>query len=123
MPDLYQLLQKQSLSLEAKVRMAMMRIRAWYLHWEGEVHWKLEGTLPGIALRLLVVDDCALDIEDPAPGGKICNQIVPFVVGDDPCLIENWLEYGCNAFEAEPPQCRPLSIWTEEDLTNFVRNR
>jgi len=123
MPDMYQLIQKQALPLDAKIRLAMMRIRAWYIHWDGDVHWKMEGSLPGLALRLLVVDDCMLGIEDPPPGDPVNNQIVPFVVGEDPLRIENWLVYGCNAFESDPPECRPLSVWTEDDLTYFVKNR
>ena len=122
MPDLHQFVQKQVLPLDSKIRMAMMRIRAWYIHWEGDVHWKCEGTVPSIALRLLI-EDCALYVEDPAPGDEVHNQIVPFITGDDPSKVDNWLTYGCNAFNADPPECRPLSVWTEEDLANFVRNR
>ena len=123
MRDIYQLLQKQALPLESKIRLSMMRIRAWYTHWDGEVQWACEGTGPGIALRNLVVDDCMLDIQDPAPGDEPRNLIVPTLVGDDPTLIDSWLTHGCNAYEADPPTCSPLSVWTDEDVERYIKNR
>ena len=123
MRDIYQLLQKQALPLEAKVRLAMMRVRAWYTHWDGDVQWQYEETLPGIALRNLVIDDCMLDIQDPAPGDEPRNLIVPTLVGEDPALIDNWLTHGCNAYDGVPPMCRPLSVWSEDDVERYIKNR
>lgn len=32
-----------------------------------------------------------------------------------------WFKYGCNAFDAEHPSSRPLSIWTEQDILKYIK--
>ena len=33
----------------------------------------------------------------------------------------NWLKTGCNAFDADDPQCKPLSFWTEQDILKYLK--
>lgn len=33
----------------------------------------------------------------------------------------NWLQNGCNAFETEHPQSKPLSFWTEQDILSYLK--
>lgn len=33
----------------------------------------------------------------------------------------NWIRYGCNAFENKRPISNPLSIWTEQDILQYIR--
>ena len=33
----------------------------------------------------------------------------------------NWLITGCNAFDADDPQCKPLSFWTEQDILRYLK--
>lgn len=33
----------------------------------------------------------------------------------------NYLEHGCNAFEAQRVQSRPLGFWLEEDIWNYIK--
>lgn len=33
---------------------------------------------------------------------------------------EKWIKYGCNAFDAERPTSQPLSIFTEQDILNYI---
>jgi 3'-phosphoadenosine 5'-phosphosulfate sulfotransferase (PAPS reductase)/FAD synthetase len=48
------LLQYQSLSLDAKVRLSILRIRAWYEHWQGQVYVSVSGGLDSTVLAHLV---------------------------------------------------------------------
>ena len=32
----------------------------------------------------------------------------------------NWLMYGCNAYDAKRPTCKPLSFWTEQDVLEYI---
>ncbi|MBQ3157953.1 MAG: phosphoadenosine phosphosulfate reductase family protein, partial [Clostridia bacterium] len=41
--ELWQLQQKQSLPLEAKIAMTQQRIREWYEHWDGDVYVSFSG--------------------------------------------------------------------------------
>lgn len=33
----------------------------------------------------------------------------------------NWLQHGCNAFEAKRPISQPLSFWTEQDILHYIK--
>lgn len=33
----------------------------------------------------------------------------------------NWLKTGCNAFDTDDPQCKPLSFWTEQDILMYLK--
>ena len=48
------LLQRQCLPLDAKVRMSLERIRAWYEHWDGEVYVAFSGGKDSLVLLDLV---------------------------------------------------------------------
>ena len=117
--ELYQLVQKQSLPLESKVRLAIMRIRAWYMQYEDEISLLIDGSPEGKVLRHIALDIFpeTLQLTRIQPG-----TITPFMVGIDKDRINNWLEYGCNAFELDPPQCRPLSTWFENDVDQYLHS-
>lgn len=34
--------------------------------------------------------------------------------------MQSWMKYGCNAFELNHPQSRPLSFWTEQDILEYI---
>lgn len=34
---------------------------------------------------------------------------------------QNYIQYGCNAYEAARPQSRPLGFWTEQDVLRYLR--
>lgn len=50
----WQLAQRQSLPLEAKIRLSEMRIRAWYEHWQGQVYVSFSGGKDSTVLLHLV---------------------------------------------------------------------
>lgn len=48
---------------------------------------------------------------------------VPFIatLAAESNLRKNqWIKYGCNAFDATRPTSRPLSIWTEQDILEYI---
>lgn len=52
--EYWQLKQKQSLPLEAKIEMSKLRIRQWYEYWEGEVYVSFSGGKDSTVLLHLV---------------------------------------------------------------------
>lgn len=34
--------------------------------------------------------------------------------------LNSWLKTGCNAFESQYPQSKPLSFWTEQDILQYI---
>jgi hypothetical protein len=120
--ELYRLAQRQTLPLESKVRLAMMRVRAWHIHWDGDVCIILQNS--GSSLADLVLVGVVREVFPLTPISLMrraaAHPIVPFVVGMDAEKRDNWLEYGCNAFDAPFPECRPLSVWTKADLQEYA---
>jgi len=120
MPEVYQLIQKQVLPVESKVRLSLMRIRAWHLHWGDKIAVLAEvnpesrivaelakGIIPSISVHVVPEPDY--------------YYIRSFMVETESDKIENWLLYGCNAFDQDPPECRPLSTWTRDDVHTYCR--
>ncbi|WP_243259397.1 phosphoadenosine phosphosulfate reductase family protein [Eubacterium sp. 1001713B170207_170306_E7] len=33
----------------------------------------------------------------------------------------NWLKTGCNVFDTDDPQCKPLSFWGEQDILRYLK--
>ena len=50
----HELAQKQSLPLEAKIRMTKLRIQEWYEHWDGQVYVSFSGGKDSTVLLHLV---------------------------------------------------------------------
>ena len=52
--ELWELKQKQSLPLEAKIAMTLRRIREWYEYWDGNVYVSFSGGKDSTVLLHLV---------------------------------------------------------------------
>ena len=35
--------------------------------------------------------------------------------------IQDYLKFGCNAFEAKRPVSRPMGFWTEQDVLQYLK--
>ena len=33
----------------------------------------------------------------------------------------NWMKSGCNLFDSDKPTCKPLSIWTDNDIFEYIK--
>jgi hypothetical protein len=99
----------------------MMRIRAWYTQWDGDVCCVLDLSTQEGTILSNIIDECLPDIEVVESEVLGRNPIVACRVTEDPTSIEQWLEHGCNAVRAEKPVCRPLSVWTDEDVVNYFK--
>lgn len=122
MYETYQLDQKQSLPVESKIRLAMMRIKAWYDHWDGEGLVVVDNG--SLASKVLVHLSSEMDpgIKTILPSDRCASYhpLVPFMVGGDLESRRDWLKHGCNSLGSECPQCRPLSVWLDEDVHKYV---
>jgi 3'-phosphoadenosine 5'-phosphosulfate sulfotransferase (PAPS reductase)/FAD synthetase len=47
--------------------------------------------------------------------------IMGTMAADSSLRRQQYLKYGCNAFDLADPASRPLSIWTERDVWNYIR--
>ena len=49
------------------------------------------------------------------------KPIIGTMVEDSEFRKINWLKTGCNAFDVDDPQCKPLSFWTEQDILKYLK--
>lgn len=43
------------------------------------------------------------------------------MVTESKLRLTSWLRHGCNAYELSTPQSRPLSVWTEQDILQYIK--
>lgn len=72
----------------------------------------------------LISDECCdmmkkspLHLYDEQSGKK---AIIGTMADESKQRTVNWKTYGCNAFEIEYPQSRPMSFWTENDVLTYI---
>lgn len=49
------------------------------------------------------------------------HPIIATLAAESMLRTSNWLQYGCNAFDAKRPNSRPLSVWTEQDILQYIQ--
>lgn len=47
--------------------------------------------------------------------------IIGVMADESRMRYKNWLQYGCNAFEAKEPLSKPLSFWTQQDILHYIK--
>lgn len=60
------------------------------------------------------------------PAKKYANQtgrkaITGTMADESNLRYSNWLQNGCNAFEAKTPISQPLSFWTKQDILHYLK--
>ena len=66
---------------------------------------------------------CNVMKKNPAKIYEKENQRVPFVgnmASESRLRYNEWLAYGCNAFDASRPTSNPLSFWTDQDVLEYL---
>lgn len=49
------------------------------------------------------------------------KPIVATMANESALRKSSWIIYGCNAFEKNDPQSRPMSFWTEQDVLMYLK--
>lgn len=71
------------------------------------------------------ISEKCCDIMKKAPAHQYQKETgrVPFIgtlAEESRFRLDNWLKYGCNAFELKKPSSQPLSFWTEQDILQYI---
>lgn len=66
------------------------------------------------------------DILKKEPMGRYAKEsglspIIGTQVGESDGRKVTWINQGCNVFGSKENKCRPLSIWTEKDIWDYIR--
>lgn len=46
--------------------------------------------------------------------------IIGVLAGESAKRVQDYLRFGCNAFDAKRPVCRPLAFWSEQDILEYL---
>ena len=68
---------------------------------------------------------CRVMKKKPAHSYEKSTGRKPFIgtTADESRLrMSQWMQRGCNAFEAKRPTSQPLSFWTEQDVLNYIKS-
>mgnify|MGYP003412059282 CR=1 FL=1 len=49
------------------------------------------------------------------------NPIVGTMAEESRIRKQNWIRYGCNAYDSKKPTSQPLSFWTEQDILTYIK--
>lgn len=66
---------------------------------------------------------CTVMKKNPAHKFNAQSGLVPFIgtMADESALRrKDWLQNGCNVFNAKEPKSQPMSFWTEQDVLEYL---
>lgn len=119
MKDLKELKGLQELPLSRKVGITQARIADWYNRYGGRVYLSLShGDSSRILMSIVSKMYPQLLFLKEKEGYK---PITDSMIEDSEEKQKFWIQYGCNAFEAEEPVSNPLSHWNNKDVLEYIK--
>ena len=113
--------QYQALPLKVKILMSKNRIRKWVNEY-GANNVCVRMTFSPESLVLLHM------VNEEYPSVKVAfsddtelKPIVSWMASEDESGLDDWLTFGCNHFETDKPESRPLAFWYKEDVFEYLR--
>lgn len=72
------------------------------------------------------IDDRCCDVLKKGPSAKYEKEtgnkaIVGVMAEEGSKRVQDFLKYGCNAFETKRPMSRPIGFWTEKDIWEYLK--
>ena len=112
------LVQKQALSLQYKIILAKMRLEEWFIEKNGFVYvHRTDKRKDEVLLDIIHKQQLDVIVLNSEPKGLF--GIESTLAMDNENQKQRWLEYGSNEI-CNNGVCRPLSIWTEEDIDKYI---
>lgn len=113
--------QYQALPLKVKILMSKNRIRKWVNEY-GANNVCVRMTFSPESLVLLHM------VNEEYPSVKVAfsddtelKPIVSWMASEDESGLDDWLTFGCNHFETDKPESRPLAFWYKENVFEYLR--
>lgn len=113
--------QYQALPLKVKILMSKNRIRKWVNEY-GANNVCVRMTFSPESLVLLHM------VNEEYPSVKVAfsddtelKPIVSWMASEDESGLDDWLTFGCNHFETDKPESRPLAFWSKENVFEYLR--
>ena len=113
--------QYQALPLKVKILMSKNRIRKWVNEY-GTNNVCVRMTFSPESLVLLhMVNEEYPSVKVAFSDDSELKPIVSWMASEDESGLDDWLTFGCNHFETEKPESRPLAFWSKENVFEYLR--
>ena len=113
--------QYQALPLKVKILMSKNRIRKWVNEY-GANNVCVRMTFSPESLVLLhMVNEEYPSVKVTFSDDSELKPIVSWMASEDESGLDDWLTFGCNHFETEKPESRPLAFWSKENVFEYLR--
>lgn len=113
--------QYQALPLSVKILMSKNRIRKWVNEY-GANNVCVRMTFSPESLVLLhMVNEEYPSVKVTFSDDSELKPIVSWMASEDESGLDDWLTFGCNHFETEKPESRPMAFWYRDDVFKYLR--
>lgn len=113
--------QYQDLPLSVKILMSKNRIRKWVNEY-GEDDVCVRMTLSPESLALLhMVNEEYPNVKVAFSDDSELKPIIAWMASEDESGLDDWLTFGCNHFETDRPESRPMAFWYKDDVFKYLR--
>ena len=113
--------QYQALPLKVKILMSKNRIRKWVNEY-GANNVCVRMTFSPESLVLLhMVNEEYPSVKVTFSDDSELKPIVAWMASEDESGLDDWLTFGCNHFETDRPESRPLAFWSKENVFEYLR--
>ena len=113
--------QYQALPLKVKILMSKNRIRKWVNEY-GANNVCVRMTFSPESLVLLhMVNEEYPSVKVAFSDDSELKPIVSWMASEDESGLDDWLTFGCNHFETDRPESRPLAFWYKENVFEYLR--
>ena len=113
--------QYQALPLKVKILMSKNRIRKWVNEYGTENVCVRMTFSPESLVLLHMVNEEYPSVKVAFSDDSELKPIVSWMASEDESGLDDWLTFGCNHFETEKPESRPLAFWSKENVFEYLR--
>ena len=111
--------QYQALPLSVKILMSKNRIRKWVNEYGAENVCVRMTFSPESLVLLHMVNEEYPEIKVAFSDSEL-KPITTWMASEDKDGIDDWLTFGCNHYETEKPESRPLAFWLKENVLSYL---
>ena len=113
--------QYQALPLKVKILMSKNRIRKWVNEYGTENVCVRMTFSPESLVLLHMVNEEYPSVKVAFSDDSELKPIVSWMASEDESGLDDWLTFGCNHFETDRPESRPLAFWSKENVFEYLR--
>ena len=113
--------QYQALPLKVKILMSKNRIRKWVNEYGTENVCVRMTFSPESLVLLHMVNEEYPSVKVTFSDDTELKPIASWMASEDESGLDDWLTFGCNHFETEKPESRPMAFWTKDDVLEYLR--